>query len=65
MTVKELKGILTDKPDNLRIFFSQTNDEYTYSLVETAEVKKVNFSIELENGEIETAQEDCLVITDE
>lgn len=43
MTVRELKKILENIPDNMDVFIRQTNDEYPNSLVEIAEIEELHF----------------------
>lgn len=64
MKVKELKKILETYDDDLEVFFTQTNDEYTYSLLLDAKVEEISFVLETETG-VETAVENCLILTDE
>ena len=64
MKVKQLKELLENQDENLEVFFEQTNDEFQYSYLERVKVVEVNFNLET-NSDIETAVENCLVLTDE
>lgn len=64
MKVKELRKILETYDGDLEVFFTQTNDEYTHSLLLDAKVEEISFVLETETG-IETAVENCLILTDE
>lgn len=64
MTIKELKQAINDLPDNMDVMVYQTNDEYGFSLSETAQVQPVQFQDE-EVPEDEWPTVDCLVISDE
>lgn len=62
MTVRELKAIINDLPDNMDVMFEQTNDEFRYSMANEAVVLELNFR-ESPDGPV-LAATDCLVITD-
>lgn len=55
MTVKELKAIIADLPDNMQIFMDERKTEYRYGLINSAGVKEITFSDDgLTVGAIET-----------
>lgn len=60
MTIKKLKEIIKDLPDNLEVFIKKENDDFDYALVEEVEIRNVKFS----DDEL-IAYENVLVITDE
>lgn len=62
MTVKELKELLKDAPDNMDVFIQQTNTEYPLSLCDKAEVKRVPFYDESDT-ELQ-GEDDVFLITD-
>lgn len=64
MNVAQLKKIINKLPDHMEVVVAQTsNDDFAFSLAESAKVKKVGFS---ENaGDTPMCSEKCLVITDE
>jgi hypothetical protein len=62
MTVKELKQTLENVPDDMDVFFQQTNTEYPLSMVTEAEIKRVPFYDESDE-ELE-GEDDVFLITD-
>ena len=63
MTVKQLKVIISELPDNMDVFVAERKSEFTYGMVNSAVVKKINFVEEI-NGEV-LAQENVLVLDEE
>lgn len=63
MNVKELREILKDKPDNMQVFVTERKTEFTYGLVNSARVKKINF-VEESFGEV-LARENVLLLDEE
>ncbi len=64
MTVKKLKEILADVPDDMEVFIHQNENDFTHSLAETAEMKKLKFS-EGDGSKKPVAYEDVFIISDE
>lgn len=50
MTKKQLIEKLKDVPDDMDIFLQQTNTEFSFSLLEFAEVKVATFTEGIEGG---------------
>lgn len=44
MIVKELKEILASLPDNMQVFMDERKTEFRYGLVNSAEVKEIDFT---------------------
>lgn len=63
MTVKELKEKIANLPDSMDVFVAERKTEFTYGLVNSASVKKINF-MEEPYGEV-LAQDDVLVLDEE
>ena len=63
MTVKELKEKIVNLPDNMDVFVAERKTEFTYGLVNSAFVKKINF-VEEPDGEV-VAQDNVLVLDEE
>lgn len=59
MTVKKLREMLQDKPDNMEVFIKIEDDEYEYSLLNSVKVEKIHFT----DGNA-MADDDCLVLND-
>ena len=49
MTIKQLKEIIKDLPDDLLIYVDERRTEYTYGYVNTAEVQQINIMDEHDN----------------
>ena len=49
MTIKQLKEIIKDLPDDLLVYVDERRTEYTYGYVNTAEVQQINIMDEHEN----------------
>lgn len=64
MTVKELKHKLEGVPDDMDVMIYQTNEEYGFSMGETASIQEVTFMDDEMDSE-EYAKVDCFVITDD
>lgn len=62
MKVKELKEKLNEFPDNMDVFVAERKTEFTYGLVNSVFVKKINF-VEEPGGEV--LSRDKVVIIDE
>ncbi|MFA6057259.1 MAG: hypothetical protein WC756_03595 [Taibaiella sp.] len=60
MTVKQLRELIKDLPEDLDVFIEQTNDEYRYSMLEGVSLTEITFA----DGKLK-AEEMCLVLTDE
>lgn len=63
MNVKELIEILKDKPDNMQVFVAERKTEFTYGLVNSAKVKKINL-VDYPDGEV-IARENVLLLDEE
>ncbi len=63
MTVKELKEKIANLPDNMDVFVAERKTEFTYGLVNSASIKKINF-MEEPDGKV-LAQENVLVLDEE
>lgn len=63
MTIKELKEKIANLPDNMDVFVAERKTEFTYGLVNSALVKKINFKEE-PDGEV-LAQDNVLVLDEE
>jgi hypothetical protein len=44
MSIKELKEILAKHPDHMEVFMAERKTEFTYGMVNSAEVKEIAFS---------------------
>lgn len=62
MTVKELRQELEGLPDLMDVFVAERKTEFTYGLVNSANVKEINF---LEDPEGEPLAKDKVLILDE
>jgi len=51
MNVKELKEIIEKLPDHMDIFVAERKTEYSYGLVNSARVKKINM-VDEPDGEV-------------
>jgi hypothetical protein len=60
MTVKELKEKIANLPDSMDVFVAERKTEFTYGLVNSAFVKKIDF-VEEPGGEV-LAQDNVLVL---
>lgn len=65
MNVKELKRKIENLPDHMNVFMDErlTQEEFTYGLVNSCEVKKIPF-MESEGHDV-LAEDDCLVLSEE
>lgn len=63
MTVKELKSIIADLPDNMQIFMDERLTEFRYGLVNSAYVKEILF-LEDEEGLTGGARETVLTLSE-
>lgn len=63
MNIKELREKIQDLPDCMDVFMSERKTEFTYGLVNSAKVKKINF-MEDPDGEV-LARENVLVLDEE
>jgi len=63
MTVKELKEKIENLPDSMDVFVAERKTEFTYGLVNSAFVKKIDF-VEEPGGEV-LAQDNVLVLDEE
>lgn len=66
MTIKELKNIIRDLPDNMDVFIGERVTEYAYGLVNSGLVKEIDFYDEddPENEDIQ-AKDEVFVLTEE
>lgn len=60
MKVKELKEKIANLPDSMDVFVAERKTEFTYGLVNSAFVKKIDF-VEEPGGEV-LAQDNVLVL---
>ena len=63
MTIKELREKIKDLPDNMDVFVDERLTEFRYGLVNTAEVKEINF-MEEPDGEV-LSRDKVLVLTED
>lgn len=63
MTIKELKQKIEALPDNMEVFVAERKTEFTYGLVNSAEVKRINF-MEEPDGKV-LSKDDVLVLDEE
>ena len=63
MTILELKEKIANLPDSMEVFIHQDNDEFYFSLVETAKVSEVEFSEESDSEKL--AKDKVFLLTDE
>lgn len=63
MNIRELKEIIKDLPDNMDVFIDERISEFTYGLVNSAIVKKINMK-EDPDGEV-LATEKVLLLSEE
>ncbi|MDV3661638.1 hypothetical protein CMU70_14380 [Elizabethkingia anophelis] len=66
MTVKQLKEKIANLPDNMEVFIGERVTEYSYGLVNSAEVKMILFyDMEDPDNEDIQAKDEVLVLTEE
>lgn len=66
MTIRELKEIIKDLPDNMDVFIAERVTEYSYGLVNSGLVKEVDFYDEDDpDNEDLSAKEDIFILTEE
>jgi hypothetical protein len=66
MTIKELKEIIKDLPDNMDVFIAERVTEYTYGLVNSGLVKEIDFYDENDpDNEDLHAKDDVFILTEE
>jgi hypothetical protein len=63
MTVKELKQELEKHPDTMDVFLAPRLTEFTFGLLNSVSVQKINFKDE-PDGEI-IATEKCLILNED
>lgn len=63
MTIKELKEKIKDLPDHMDVFVDERLTEFRYGLVNSAEVKEINF-MEEPDGEV-ISRDKVLVLTED
>lgn len=63
MNVKQLKEAIENLPDSMDVFVSERKTEFTYGLVNSAKVRKIDF-VEDPGGEV-LAQDNVLVLDEE
>lgn len=49
MTIKQLKEIIKDLPNDMLVYVDERRTEYTYGYVNTAEVQQINIMDEHDN----------------
>lgn len=66
MTIKELKEIIKDLPDNMDVFIGERISEFTYGLVNSARLREIHFydDSDPENEDLHGSEEG-LVLTEE
>jgi hypothetical protein len=64
MTIKQLKEIIKDLPDNMQVFVSERLTEFRYGLVNSAYTKEINFMEDADDDE-SLAMELVLIIDEE
>lgn len=62
MNVKELINELEKYPDNMDVFIDERATDFTYGLLNSVKVKKVNFK-EDPNGQT-LATNDCIILSE-
>lgn len=62
MTVKQLIQKLSSFPENMEVFIAERKTEFSYGLVNSAYVKKINFG---EDPDGEVLSTDNVVVLDE
>lgn len=68
MTIKQLKEVIKDKPENMKVFLDErlTDDEFKYGLANSAFVKKILFYDSSEpEDEDHHAYEEVLILSEE
>ncbi|MCT4054971.1 hypothetical protein HZP82_15790 [Elizabethkingia anophelis] len=66
MTVKQLKEKIENLPDNMDVFIGERVTEYSYGLVNSAEVKTILFyDMDDPDNEDIQAKDEVLVLTEE
>ena len=63
MSIKDLKEKIKDLPDTMEVFIDERVTEFTYGLVNSVKVKRVDF-VE-ETGSEVLATDDVLVLSEE
>ena len=63
MTIKELKEKIKDLPDHMDVFMDERLTEFRYGLLNSAEVKEINF-MEEPDGEV-LSRDKVLVLTED
>jgi len=63
MTIAQLKEVIKDLPDNMDVFVGERLTEYTYGLVNTAEVREIDFVEEHESGD--STKEEVLILEED
>ncbi|GJN60452.1 hypothetical protein [Elizabethkingia anophelis] len=66
MTVKQLKEKIENLPDNMEVFMGERVTEYSYGLVNSAEVRNILFyDMDDPDNEDIQAKDEVLVLTEE
>ncbi|MDV3474572.1 MULTISPECIES: hypothetical protein [Elizabethkingia] len=66
MTVKQLKEKIENLPDNMDVFIGERVTEYSYGLVNSAEVRNILFyDMDDPDNEDIQAKDEVLVLTEE
>jgi len=63
MSIRELKQIIKDMPDEMDVFIGERKTEFTYGLVNSAVIREINFK-EDPDGEV-LAREKVLILSEE
>lgn len=63
MNIKQLKEKIENLPDTMEVFVAERKSEFSYGLVNSACVKKLNFSEDPESKTLAT--ENCFVLDEE
>lgn len=64
MTVKKLKELLADVPDDMEVFIHQNENDFSHSLAESAQMRPLKFTDR--SGPVPlVAYDQCFIISDE
>lgn len=64
MTIKELKNEIAMLPDNMEVFIAERKTEFTYGLVNSAYVKEIAFTEDVNDEDI-LATDRVLILDEE
>lgn len=65
MTIKELKQAIADLPDNMDVFVGERLTEFTYGLVNSAQVRSIEFKEDDDPDSPVLANDTVLVLTED